>query len=131
MDRLKLAVERPSFRAHERRRHASKAPRREAFTCWRNLRLVLIALFGAVAGQGVVWYTGQFYALFYLERIAPRRRRRRRTSLIVALRRHAVLHLLRLAVDRIGRSRSSWRAADRRLTYFPLFRALGQSTPRS
>jgi MFS family permease len=47
----------------------SKAPLTEAFGNWRNARLVLIALFGAVAGQAVVWYTGQFYALFYLERI--------------------------------------------------------------
>jgi predicted MFS family arabinose efflux permease len=47
----------------------SKAPLTEAFGTWRNARLVLIALFGAVAGQAVVWYTGQFYALFYLEKI--------------------------------------------------------------
>jgi len=47
----------------------SKAPLTEAFGNWRNARLVLVALLGAVAGQAVVWYTGQFYALFYLERI--------------------------------------------------------------
>ncbi|HEU4651768.1 MAG TPA: MFS transporter, partial [Croceibacterium sp.] len=47
----------------------SKAPLTEAFGTWRNARLVLIALLGAVAGQAVIWYTGQFYALFYLERI--------------------------------------------------------------
>ncbi len=47
----------------------SKAPLTEAFGNWRNARLVLIALLGAVAGQAVVWYTGQFYALFYLERV--------------------------------------------------------------
>ena len=47
----------------------SKAPLTEAFGNWKNARLVLIALFGAVAGQAVVWYTGQFYALFYLEKI--------------------------------------------------------------
>ena len=47
----------------------SKAPLTEAFGNWKNARLVLIALLGAVAGQAVVWYTGQFYALFYLERI--------------------------------------------------------------
>jgi MFS family permease len=48
---------------------ASAAPLKEAFTHWRNLRRVLISLFGATAGQGVVWYTGQFYALFYLQTI--------------------------------------------------------------
>ncbi|HTN14658.1 MAG TPA: MFS transporter [Sphingomonadaceae bacterium] len=47
----------------------SKAPLTEAFGNWKNLRIVLIALLGAVAGQAVVWYTGQFYALFYLEKI--------------------------------------------------------------
>jgi len=46
----------------------SKAPLSEAFASWPNLRVVLIALFGAVAGQAVVWYTGQFYALFFLEK---------------------------------------------------------------
>src|SRR3981189_1892373 len=40
-----------------------------AFGKWENLKRVLISLFGATAGQGVVWYTGQFYALFYLQTI--------------------------------------------------------------
>jgi MFS family permease len=47
----------------------SAKPLKEAFTKWGNLRLVLVSLFGATAGQGVVWYTGQFYALFYLQTI--------------------------------------------------------------
>ena len=47
----------------------SANPLIEAFTKWYNLRRVLISLFGATAGQGVVWYTGQFYALFYLQSI--------------------------------------------------------------
>ncbi|RYE01255.1 MAG: MFS transporter [Sphingomonadales bacterium] len=46
----------------------SKAPLTEAFLRWGNLRMVLIVLFGAVVGQAVVWYTGQFYALFFLEK---------------------------------------------------------------
>ena len=44
----------------------SKAPLSESFGQWKNLKIVLLALFGLVAGQGVVWYTGQFYALFFL-----------------------------------------------------------------
>jgi MFS family permease len=44
----------------------SKAPLTESFGNWANLKIVLLALFGAAAGQGVVWYTGQFYALFFL-----------------------------------------------------------------
>src|SRR5215211_7833934 len=47
----------------------SAKPLKEAFTQWPNLKRVLISLFGATAGQGVVWYTGQFYALFYLQSI--------------------------------------------------------------
>ena len=47
----------------------SAKPLKEAFTQWKNLKVVLISLFGATAGQGVVWYTGQFYALFYLQTI--------------------------------------------------------------
>ena len=47
----------------------SASPLIEAFTKWENLKRVLLSLFGATAGQGVVWYTGQFYALFYLQSI--------------------------------------------------------------
>jgi len=47
----------------------SAKPLTEAFTAWGNLKRVLISLFGATAGQGVVWYTGQFYALFYLQTV--------------------------------------------------------------
>jgi MFS family permease len=47
----------------------SARPLVEAFTQWANLKHVLLSLFGATAGQGVVWYTGQFYALFYLQTI--------------------------------------------------------------
>jgi MFS family permease len=47
----------------------SARPLKEAFTKWPNVKRILISLFGATAGQGVVWYTGQFYALFYLQTI--------------------------------------------------------------
>ena len=47
----------------------SAKPLKEAFMQWDHLKRVLISLFGATAGQGVVWYTGQFYALFYLQTI--------------------------------------------------------------
>ncbi|MBO0798890.1 MAG: MHS family MFS transporter [Blastocatellia bacterium] len=53
----------------------SAQPLLEAFTQWENLKRVIVSLFGATAGQGVVWYTGQFYALFYLQtvlKVAPR-----------------------------------------------------------
>jgi MFS family permease len=66
--RLQLQ-ESPVFREMKEAGKTSKAPLTEAFGRWRNLKWVLVALLGAVAGQAVVWYTGQFYALFYLERI--------------------------------------------------------------
>ncbi|MGX7894543.1 MFS transporter [Tsuneonella sp. HG222] len=66
--RLQLA-ESPVYQAMKDEGATSKAPLREAFGKWSNLKWVLVALLGAVAGQAVVWYTGQFYALFYLERI--------------------------------------------------------------
>jgi MFS family permease len=47
----------------------STQPLKDAFAKWENGKRVLISLFGATAGQGVVWYTGQFYALFYLQTI--------------------------------------------------------------
>jgi MFS family permease len=62
--------ESPLFARLKAEGRVSKAPLRESFTEWSNLRLVLIALFGATAGQGVVWYTGQFYALYFLQRQA-------------------------------------------------------------
>ncbi|MDF7777086.1 MFS transporter [Sphingomonas sp. AOB5] len=65
--RLKLN-ESPVFLKMKEEGKTSKAPLTEAFGQWGNLKLVLIALFGAVVGQAVVWYTGQFYALFFLEK---------------------------------------------------------------
>jgi len=66
--RMQLS-ESPVFQKMKNEGTTSKAPLTEAFARWGNLRWVLIALFGAVAGQAVVWYTGQFYALFYLEKM--------------------------------------------------------------
>lgn len=61
--------ESPIFRQIKSAGMTSAQPLKEAFTKWENLKRVLISLFGATAGQGVVWYTGQFYALFYLQTI--------------------------------------------------------------
>ena len=58
--------ESPVFKRMKAEGRHSKAPLRESFAQWANLRIVLLALFGLVAGQAVVWYTGQFYALFFL-----------------------------------------------------------------
>jgi MFS family permease len=64
--RLKLN-ESPVFQRIKAEGKTSKAPLRESFAQWGNLRLVLLALFGLAAGQAVVWYTGQFYALYFLQ----------------------------------------------------------------
>lgn len=65
--RMQLS-ESPVFQKMKDEGKTSKAPLTEAFGKWGNLKWVLIALMGAVAGQAVVWYTGQFYALFFLEK---------------------------------------------------------------
>ena len=61
--------ESPVFQKMKAEGETSKAPLTEAFGEWGNLKIVLIVLFGAIAGQAVIWYTGQFYALFFLERV--------------------------------------------------------------
>ncbi|MBY0253013.1 MULTISPECIES: MFS transporter [Methylobacterium] len=66
--RLQLS-ESPAFKKMKEEGKTSKAPLTEAFGEWRNAKFAIIALFGLVAGQGVVWYTGQFYALFFLQSI--------------------------------------------------------------
>ncbi len=63
--RLKLA-ESPVFAEMKAQGKGSKAPLTESFARWGNAKVVLIALFGATMGQGVVWYAGQFYALTFL-----------------------------------------------------------------
>ncbi len=65
--RMQLA-ESPVFVKMKAQGATSKAPLSEAFGRWMNLKVVLVSLFGAVMGQAVVWYAGQFYALFFLER---------------------------------------------------------------
>lgn len=66
--RLKLA-ESPAFAQLKASGQTSKAPLSEAFGQWKNLRLVLIAFFGLAMGQAVIWYTGQFYSLFFLTQV--------------------------------------------------------------
>lgn len=66
--RLKMN-ESPAFKKMKEEGKGSKAPLTEAFGQWRNAKIALLALFGAVVGQAVVWYSGQFYALFFLQSI--------------------------------------------------------------
>jgi MFS family permease len=66
--RLQLA-ESPVFVEMKEAGTRSKAPLTESFARWGNLRIVILALLGATAGQAVVWYCGQFYALFFLTQV--------------------------------------------------------------
>ncbi|GGC92981.1 MFS transporter [Undibacterium terreum] len=59
--------ESPAFAKMKAEGKTSKAPLTEAFAKWKNLKIVILALIGLTAGQAVVWYTGQFYALFFLQ----------------------------------------------------------------
>jgi MFS family permease len=66
--RMSLA-ESPVFLEMKQEARLSKAPLTESFANWPNLKLVILALLGATAGQAVVWYGGQFYALFFLTQV--------------------------------------------------------------
>ncbi len=123
--RLQLA-ESPVFAAMKLKGTTSKAPLTEAFGQWKNLKMVLIALFGAVMGQAVLWYTGQFYALFFLERTL--RVDGETTNILIAI-------ALALGTpffvifgwlsDRIGRKPIIMTGCLLAvLTYFPIFHAL-------
>ncbi len=61
--------ESPAFKKMKEEGKASKAPLREAFGQWKNAKFAVIALFGLTAGQAVVWYSGQFYALFFMQNV--------------------------------------------------------------
>ena len=61
--------ESPEFKRMKEEGTLSKAPLSEAFGNWKNLRLIIVALLGIVPGQAVVWYTDQFYTMFFLGKV--------------------------------------------------------------
>ncbi len=118
--------ESPLFRKMKAEGSHSKAPIRESFGEWRNLKLVLLALFGLTAGQAVVWYTGQFYALFFLQQTLKVEAQTANilvaTALLLGTPFFVVMGWLS---DRVGRKRIIMAGCLlAALTYFPLFRAL-------
>ena len=123
--RLKLA-ESPAFQKMKDEGKGSKTPLKDSFGKWPNLKIVLIALIGLAAGQAVVWYTGQFYALFFLEKIL--KVDGGLTNIMVAI---ALLLATPFFVfwgwlsDKIGRKPIILGGClIAALTYFPLFHAL-------
>ena len=96
--------ESPIFQQIKSAGMTSSKPLIEAFTKWENLKRVLISLFGATAGQGVVWYTGQFYALFYLQTVLKVNGRSAQYIIAIALLMAMPLFVVMGALsDRIGR----------------------------
>lgn len=101
-------------------------PLKESFTNPVNLRYVLLALFGATAGQGVVWYTGQFYALTFLQATLriPWFTSYILVSMALALGTPLFVYFGHLS-DRVGRKRIMlWGCALGALTYVPIFMGL-------
>jgi len=123
--RMKLA-ESPVFVKMKSQGTTSKAPLSEAFGRWPNLKIVLIALLGAVMGQAVVWYCGQFYALFFLERIVKVDGVTTNVLIAIALALATPGFILfGWLSDRIGRKPIILAGCLlAMLTYFPLFGAL-------
>ena len=118
--------ESPAFAKMKAEGKTSKAPLSEAFGQWRNLKVVILALIGLTMGQAVVWYTGQFYALFFMTETlkidGATANIMTATSLALATPFFIIFGMLS---DRIGRK---WIILGGCIlaaaTYFPLFKAL-------
>ncbi len=129
--RMQLS-ESPVFQKMKDEGTTSKAPLTEAFGQWKNGKWVLIALLGAVAGQAVVWYTGQFYALFFLEKTLKVDGATANILIAIALALGTPFFILfGWLSDKIGRKGIILTGcALAVLTYFPAFHALaGAANP--
>jgi MFS family permease len=118
--------ESPAFARMKAEGTGSKAPLKESFGNWRNGRIALLALLGLTMGQGVVWYTGQFYALFFLQSILKVDGYTANLLIAWALLLGAIFFVVfGWLSDKIGRKpiimTGCLLAA---VTYFPLFKAL-------
>ncbi len=121
--------ESPAFKKMKEEGKTSKSPLSESFGQWKNLKIVLLALFGIVAGQAVVWYTGQFYALFFLTSVlkvdGSTANLLVAASLIIGTPFFVIFGTLS---DKIGRKPIIMAGLLLAiLTYFPLFKALTEA----
>ncbi|RLU10886.1 MFS transporter, partial [Pseudomonas prosekii] len=125
--RLQLS-ESPVFLKMKAEGKASKAPLTESFARWENLKIVIMALLGGTAGQAVVWYTGQFYALFFL--LQTLKIDAQTANLLIAgslLIGTPFFVIFGSLSDRIGRKGIIMAGCIlAALTYFPIFHALTQ-----
>jgi len=123
--RLALA-ETPAFQRMKARGRGSRAPVAESFGQWKNLKVALLALGGLTAGQAVVWYTGQFYALFFLTQQLQVDATAAQLLLAVALLLGTPFFIVFGALsDRVGRKPVILLGcALAAATYFPAFKAL-------
>jgi hypothetical protein len=127
--RLQLQ-ESPVFKRMKAEGKGSKAPFTESFLRWGNLKIVLLVLFGGVAGQAVVWYTGMFYELFFLTQTMKVEPQAANLMVAAALILATPFFIVFGALsDRIGRK---WiimfGCAIAALTYFPIFKALTKAS---
>jgi MFS family permease len=123
--RLQLQ-ESPVFKRMKAEGKASKAPLTESFLRWGNLKVVLLVLFGGVAGQAVVWYTGMFYELFFLTQTLKVDGQAANLMVAASLALATPFFIVfgKLS-DRIGRKRIIiFGCLIAAATYFPLFKAL-------
>src|ERR1700720_4573412 len=126
--RLKMK-ESPIFAQLKSAGMTSTQPLKDAFTKWSNLKQVLISLFGATAGQGVIWYTGQFYALFYMQTILKVNVKTANivvaTALLIGMPFFTVVGALS---DRIGRKKLMMAGCLLGvLTYIPIYKTMEQA----
>ncbi|MDQ7975740.1 MFS transporter [Paraburkholderia sp. SARCC-3016] len=123
--RLQLS-ESPAFMRIKAEGKTSKAPLSEAFGQWKNLKVVILALIGLTAGQAVVWYTGQFYALFFLTQTLKVDGTSANILIALALLIGTPFFVFFGSLsDRIGRKPIILAGClIAALTYFPLFKAL-------
>jgi MFS family permease len=123
--RLSLS-ESPTFQRMKDEGKGSKAPLSEAFGQWKNARIALLALFGLTAGQAVVWYSGQFYALFFLANVLKVDAQSVNIMIAVSLALGTGFFVVfGWLSDKIGRKPIIMAGlALAIVTYFPLFKAL-------